>query len=277
MRKLVIVLVIIVMICCAGCIHIVPTGQSATPEPSGQQSQLQTQAATLQPSQPQTPQPTAQPSQSQTPQPTQPQPQPLMVIEMYIQYSNADIDVDITYPEISGMQDATLQSNVNTNIHDGLATIAAETESAAQSDPAPVGKYFVNVHFDVMRNDGVFLSICEEVEEFTGGAHSAISCIFINLLNTQPGQSVAFEELFTSGADYMTPVNSAINAIIAADPHGSDYTFSTVAADQWYYLTDTELVVVFESYSIAPGAAGMPEFRIPLADLNAVLIPPLRN
>jgi len=40
--------------------------------------------------------------------------------------------------------------------------------------------------------------------------------------------------------------------------------FQGIGEDQDYYLQDGALVVVFQQYEIAPYAAGIPEFKIPL-------------
>lgn len=47
--------------------------------------------------------------------------------------------------------------------------------------------------------------------------------------------------------------------------------FQGIRDSQGFYLQDENLVIVFPKYEIAPGATGIPEFVIPLADLKDLL------
>lgn len=192
-----------------------------------------------------------------------------------LSYENEHIDVDISYPVISGMLDEAMQQSINDNIYLYLKNMAIEMEQDAIQDPAAGMIYSIRSDFEVRRNDGVFLSISVFIDYYNGGANSGSEIKFINVKNSVPGQQLALRDLFVPGADYTTSINDAISAIIAADPDMSDYMFSGISDNQGFYLTDSLLVIMFERYTIAPGVMGSPEFIIPLSDLSGMLIPEL--
>jgi hypothetical protein len=200
---------------------------------------------------------------------------PLTVSERRLVYSNAHIDVDIAYPEIAGMEDALAQGNVNSQVGAHFKSKADEIEAQSEEDDAygPHSAYFIETRFETRRNDGFILSILLSTTYYEGGANTGSDVGFINIINTDPAQQPVLKELFAEGADYASVLDGKIRAIIAAgpDPDGIDYTSVTNAYG--YYLTDTDLVVVFERYTIAAGAYGEPEFEIPLDDLADILIP----
>lgn len=207
-----------------------------------------------------------------TPKP-EPLPDPLTITERTLVYSNDYIYVNIRYPEISGMADTALQSDINEQVYAYLQDKAHDIESSSQEDAEsdPHAEYSLDSNYQIKRNDGGILSIRININYYNGGASTGSDCDFINVINTNPAQHPVLEDLFAPGVDYTTALNERISAVIAADPYGSDFNFESVSSSQWYYLTDTSLVIVFQRYSIAPGAVGEPEFSIPLAELSAIL------
>ncbi len=190
-------------------------------------------------------------------------------------YDNEHIDVDIHCPEISGMFDPVLQQYLNERAYYDLRDQANEIEQAYVEDPAPVSTYYIESVFTVRRNDGVFLSISEEIEYYNGGANIGSDLKCINVKNAVPGQLLALGDIFRPGVDYTGIINGRISDIIAASPEMADFWFTTISDNQGFYLTDTNLVIAFQDYDIAPGASGPQEFSIPLAELGGDLIPEL--
>ncbi len=200
---------------------------------------------------------------------------PLTVTECTLAYSNEHVSVNIIYPEISGMADAAAQSGINEQVEVCFQDMANVLEEKSESDDAygPHGTYFIETDYEVKRNDGGVLSIHVSISEYEGGANTASDAVFINVINSNPAQQPTLSELFSEDTDYETVLGDKINALIAASPDAEEYSFSGVNDDDWYYLTDTSLVIVFPRYSIIAGAYGEPEFSIPLSSLSGVLIP----
>lgn len=211
-----------------------------------------------------------------TPVPTPtPKPDPLTVTKRTLAYSNDYIYVSASYPEISGMADTAAQSGINTQVYAYLQDMAHNIEAGFEinNPDGSYGNYTMESNYEIKRNDGGILSIRINIIYYNGGASTGSDCVFINVINTNPAQQPTLAELFASDADYMTVLNERISAMIAADPDKEIFDFRGISSSQWYYLTNTALVVVFEQYSIAAGADGEPEFSIPLADLAGILNP----
>lgn len=197
--------------------------------------------------------------------------------ERELSYENENIRVRIACPVISGMLDTGLQKKINDGIYGELEQRAASLEQDAAENNEKAFRYYLESRTFAGRSDDQIISVRAYIEFYAGGANTGSDYIFINVLNTRPGKELAFADLFLPDANYIGAVNAKIIELIENDPFGSDYWFSAVAEDQWYYLTDTHLVIVFPRYEIAAGAGGEPEFAIPLRELTDILIPELRQ
>ena len=199
---------------------------------------------------------------------------PLIVTDTPATYANAYISVNIHCPEISGMQDGAMQNGINSGISGFLTGSANALEQQSILEEADYGThppYSYETSFTVTRNDGHLLSVLMEIQSYEGGAHPAYTFATINAVNSNPGEQWLLADLFVSGADYVAEINSEISAIIATDASMSGaFWFSSINANQAYYLTDTHLVILFEPYSIAPGAYGAPKFEIPFGHLPSL-------
>lgn len=80
------------------------------------------------------------------------------------------------------------------------------------------------------------------------------------------------KDIFENGFDYKSEINRIIDRQIAADPQnyfsGENMGFTSIDETQRFYIQDDQLVIYFNQYEIAPYAAGIPEFTIPLASLR---------
>ena len=216
------------------------------------------------------------PSESKVLPSAEPAAAPVTVNAHTLDYSNDYIDVNITYPEISGMRDGQAQRIINETVYNDLKGKAQAIEAQAQQD-AKESKlrivYSMDAGFSIARNDGRVLSIQLDISMYQGGANVATDSAFINVINTEEAFQPTFPELFVDGVDYSAVINKRIRAIIASSPESEMFDFQTVSPDQWYYLTDTALVVVFPRYAITPGVYGEPEFVISFDELSDILIP----
>ena len=265
------VIILLLVFSAASCIIInAPASDSASSQPANAGSPAATTtlipAATATASSTLGTPPTAPP----TPTPLS----PLTVIDQPTRYANGHISVDIHCPEISGMQDNAMQGGINTGVNDYLTTHAATLEQQSIQDEANFGAHTPYVYessFSVMRNDGQLLSVLISIQTYEGGAHTASEYATINAVNSDPGDQWMLSDLFIPGSDYVTEINNEINAIIVADASmNGAFWFTTISANQTFYLTDNELVLVFEPYSIAPGAYGAPMFEIPFGNLPSL-------
>lgn len=137
-----------------------------------------------------------------------------------------------------------------------------------------------NVQFDVMRNDSQYLSFYLMYYTYTGGAHGMHNDLAYTF-DAQSGERIALKDLFKADTDYVSLLNEKIreeietiamdNEAIQGEYYNPYNGFESIAEDQHFYLTDSSLVLFFDLYEIAPYAAGIPMFEIPLKDLEPML------
>jgi hypothetical protein len=201
---------------------------------------------------------------------------PLTVDTQVMDIVDDYVTIHLQYPSISGMRDAAFQSSLNDTVIGKMKDHAAQVRDDAQSAFGTAGfmKYTMDSQVEVQRNDGLLLSMSIRFQSFEGGAHGSTDVIPINVINTDPGRQLRLFDIFTSSTEGRTRINNAIAAAIAADP-GAYFpdTFTSVTGEEWFNITGTDLIIIFPSYSIAPGATGEPQFRIPLSSLSDILIP----
>lgn len=195
--------------------------------------------------------------------------------------SNSDyMSVDLNIPVISGWADQELQSRLNTRLEkdalDLQDELQAEIESYVkynQENGFPIRPYELVTRYQECYQNNAMLSLYVDYYQYTGGAHGSTDRRPYNI-DLKNGQDIALKDLFLSGYDYRTALNTLISEQIAAEPDmyfTGDMGFKGITDDQRYYIQNGFLVVYFSQYEIAPYAAGFPEFKIPLADLKGGL------
>ncbi len=179
-------------------------------------------------------------------------------------YEAQHVQMDAYIPAISGLQDTGLQDYVNQFIYDDVEAVGMDMSDAAQETGVD---HFVEADFIVGRNDGTLLSLREQVVYYEKDSATNIYSLYYTILNTKPGVELSLKDLFLPSANYIDFINGEIDDIIKNDPDTYVDNFKTISPDQHFYLTDSELVIVFDKYEIAAGAAGEPEFKIPFKNL----------
>ncbi|MCM3039115.1 DUF3298 domain-containing protein [Paenibacillus motobuensis] len=148
--------------------------------------------------------------------------------------------------------------------------LAAEGAKDAKENKYEFRPYELYIDYEV-KSDGSaanpqqLLSFVVTQEGFSGGTSMPIK-YFYNVWNKSEAERVTLEELF--GTDYKAALDKQIREQIAKQP--DDYfadEFKGIDAGQEedFYVKDGKAVIVFPKYSIAPGAAGTPEFSIALS------------
>jgi len=112
---------------------------------------------------------------------------------------------------------------------------------------------------------------------YSGGAHGNVM-LEAYTFDTRTGDLLTFSDICSDESLFEGFVTSTIIAQIDAVPAEDQMVFPEYATSVvsefdsaiWYFSDDgsAQLVVMYQTYSIAPYAAGNPTFSIPLADCN---------
>jgi predicted secreted protein len=203
---------------------------------------------------------------------------PSVIITNKVVKSDSDnMSFDLNIPVITGWADQELQSSLNARFEqealDLQDMLKAEMESYVkynQENGFPIRPYELVTRYQECYQNDTLLSLYVDYYQYTGGAHGMTDRRSYNI-DLQTGKDVALTDLFQSSYDYQKVVNTKIKEQIAAQPDvyfTGDMGFKGISDNQSYYLQDGFLVVYFSQYQIAPYATGIPEFKIPLTELQ---------
>lgn len=195
------------------------------------------------------------------------------------------VSLTITLPSVSAKAEITAYyDNVASRLKEAAQTyyldIARGNYQMAQGGTGIFVPVAIDTSYKVARNDGVLFSVVRETYENTGGAHptSYKNC---DVFRVSDGAKLIFEDLFTVDVEQaktkLTPFIHTQMDQFSASIGGDAYyeNAKTELFNMWesddFYLTDDSLVLIWQAYSIAPYAAGIQEFSIPLADISDVV------
>lgn len=186
-----------------------------------------------------------------------------------------ELKVEMKIPVISGMTDANIQSHLNaafeSSAMEAKKTIGDQVSEYVENASAggyPVHQFQLISNYTVSQNKNGVLSITTETYQYTGGAHGMTVRKSYNS-DLGSGQEITLKDLFKEGVNYKEIVNQEIHKQIAADTNkyfsADDMKFKTISDGQSFYIEGGDIVVHFSLYEIAPYAAGIPAFKIPLS------------
>ena len=196
-------------------------------------------------------------------------PNPVVVYAYRHEYKAPELELVIRVPQLMGAFDVAWKDALNQALRDrleayvdGMKAVATEAWEFYNDEYRPY-PYEGIVDFEVKLNQGGLLSIAIVNYSFTGGAHGMTIHDYINL-DLTTGKTIAFRQLFDTDAE-LERVAEVINQRVAQEPQGffiDVFTLDRFSEDQGFYLQDTQAVVCFGLYDLAPYASGIQEFII---------------
>jgi predicted secreted protein len=198
----------------------------------------------------------------------------LQLITKPEKYESDLIYVETNIPEISGLKNTQVQSAINQKFIQDVNQLKNPLESEARGfknecdqNGYPFRPYGFYSSCDKYYENGKILSLYVDYYQYTGGAHGSTERRAYNY-DLTTGENLALKDLFKMGYDYQMVINDYIKKEINNCPDmyfSDDMGFNGISADQGCYIQNGFLVVYFAQYEIAPYAAGIPEFRLPLS------------
>ncbi|BDR70234.1 hypothetical protein K144313037_16460 [Clostridium tetani] len=187
-----------------------------------------------------------------------------------IEFKNDIIDVDMTIPLINGLKDKEIETKINKIIENRAMDFKKDIENMAKEakkENALTNSYQAILKFKTSFNKNNILSLTMCFYEYTGGAHGLGYNESLNVdLNT--GEEIYLKDLFHNKKDYKNIINDFIRNDMTKNPNkyyeNASSDFYGIIQDQPYYIEDSNLVVYFNPYEIAPYSEGIKEFKIPL-------------
>ena len=193
--------------------------------------------------------------------------------------------VDANLPHIESLPQ--IHSYYQTLWEDWKAIYELSREDAIRykADMESMGLEFipwtVEIQFDVLRNDGVTLSVLRQVYENLGGAHPMISYQAETFDVASQGR-LLLGDLFSVAEDaYSARLQDMILAQMDQKETETGVLYYESAREQLmtlhdpldFALTEDCLLIFYNEYALAPHAAGPQHFYLPLSDLSDIVKP----
>ena len=202
----------------------------------------------------------------------------LKVSSKNIEDSDETFQLQLSIPQLEGLQDQQLQDSINKAFENQALQFQEETfkdldeyVEAAEKQGWPIRAYNAMTSYRVTYSKNDLLSLYVDYYSYTGGAHGFTNRVSSNI-DLKTGKELQLKDLFKAGVDYQKILNQEIKRQMQLEP--DKYFPETltqwpgISENQSCYIEDGNLVVYFSLYELAPYAAGIPQFEIPLASLE---------
>jgi hypothetical protein len=197
----------------------------------------------------------------------------ISIQKISVQEQRPHMEIDFEIPLVTGMADQDHQTKINKrweqdaeNFKQEVAYTLDDYVKNAEIAGYPVHTYQAFSRIQEGYASSKFLSLYIDYYSYTGGAHGYTERRPYNI-DLSTGQDVALNDLFTPGYDYCSIINDFINKQIDTNPENffeGEMGFMGIDEQQPFYIKDGHIVIYFDLYEIAPYAAGIQEFRLPL-------------
>lgn len=192
------------------------------------------------------------------------------------QYETDFSAVEAEELSFSGMENTEFEKELNTKLSEEMSSALVGFDSLAQENAPNVtmgNKSVFNNRWHEKNNKNSFLSFVNEQYIYLGGAHGTTSWYPLNA-DAASGNTVKLDDLFEDKG-YKETLNRLITQMVEENPD--------TYADLWekpeikdyhqtdFYITDTDLVIFFQPYTLSYYARGFVEFPIKLEELSGCL------
>jgi hypothetical protein len=162
-----------------------------------------------------------------------------------------------------------------TALTDYVQTVTDEFMAGVDATADAPGALFLETDFEIFHYNEDITSILFYTSTYLGGA-SPFLFVGAMTFDNETDQQLELSDLFIEGADYITPIKSAVQADLI-DQLGEDLidfieagTGDDPANYQTFVITDDALIFFFSEGDVGPNAAGPRSARVPLSDLSAI-------
>ena len=171
--------------------------------------------------------------------------------------------INITFPEVTGLQDQEVQEKINEIIEQTVAKVI-DMQVQLQGGPQEVLDTMIG-SYEVTVNKNCILSIKLDNFAFFRMHANGLTIQKGLSFNLRTGQLYHLKDLFRFDSQYRVRINRIIEQQIEQRDIPLLGTFPGITDFQEFYLTETDLVIFFQEIEITPHFVGIPEFPISLS------------
>lgn len=183
---------------------------------------------------------------------------------------------NIKIPYIKSINKNNEAEKINKYIENNILPSIKEAEEVADEyfkgkNEKPYYPYEVRYDYKVTKNTEKVVSLSSDYYEYLGGAHGRTVRLSYTI-DYNNVKILSLKDLFNLSYDYKKVINNEIERQIKVKSAQDEYfffdngaNFKGVTENQDYYLEDNYLIIYFQEYELAPYAAGIVEFKIPIS------------
>jgi hypothetical protein len=172
------------------------------------------------------------------------------------------IDIDISIPVLSGLEDKKFEYDINTEMAKDILAYESEVYVMASGDVG-INKYTFKTRYEKYVNDD-YLSLVIPQEYTTGGIRSNRWKDTYNI-DARKGKRIYLADLFDPTEDFQKAIISEINKQATEDNVElvGGVGLSNIPEKQKFYIKDKKLIIYFDPAGIAPYVFGELHFEMP--------------
>lgn len=169
-------------------------------------------------------------------------------------------------------------NTINQDVETLTSTLIAQFEADAEA-LGDEGHTSLEVRHEIVTNTDQWFTLLLEVWQGSGSSNTTY---YYYHIDKSTGEIVTLSDLFQDDG-YLAAISDEIlrqmrkaneegTGIFWIDSEFDAWNFQSIDPDQnFYFDSDGNLVIAFDKYEVAPGAAGCPSFTIPLSVYEAYL------
>lgn len=198
----------------------------------------------------------------------------IKVQDKKINESKEYIKANLLYPMLSGIENTSVQENINNSIESDIMEFkkqmdldAREGWQKAKDENKAFDPYIISTVYEITYNQNDIVSISIIYNEYVNKRNYFIRTSYN--FNIKTGKSLSIGSLFKEGIDYQNIINNQIRAEILKNPQKyrpeTIKDFEGIAKDQPFYLQNGNIVIYFGFHQIATSGADIPVITIPFS------------
>lgn len=174
-------------------------------------------------------------------------------------------NVNIVYPQISGLSNAAAQQKINAVLEKTTLQFAAAAKEEMQKRQADEREYEYQSQYLVTYNQNGVLSLILDQYSYQGGAHGGTFRQGFTF-SLKDGKQLQLDDLFGANKNFRTALNNKVGAALKA--HGGYLGgFDRIKHEKQFYLKNGKVVLFFQQYEYTAYAAGIPAFAVSFQEL----------
>jgi hypothetical protein len=172
----------------------------------------------------------------------------------------------IYYPQLAGLANQQAEKEINQALLQTVQGLIHEQQRVqVPGDTQMQGSY------EIKSNERGIFSVTMSNYAYTPQMAHGMTFLGSVTADVQTGKLYTFRELFKPGSNYIQVLSDMIKVQIEERQLPTLNEFTTIKADQDFYIADKALVIYFQLYEITPYYVGFPMFPISVYALEPII------